>query len=134
MKRYDGTPWCCQLLWPWFGPPWYAQIKDPDACLDAIRRQFARRAGELTDDLAGDDPPGAGYLAKAGRLTAARCQAEEVIRQEYGPLTSDDTDDGDEEDEPAPAGQRPVVVDRRHPSWPEVNAEQQERIHGPATD
>ena len=31
MKRYDGTPWWCQLLWPWFGPPWYAQIKDPDA-------------------------------------------------------------------------------------------------------
>ena len=68
MKRYDETPWWCQLLWPWFGPPWYAQIKDPDACLDAIRRQFARRAGELTDDLAGDDPPGEGYLARAGRL------------------------------------------------------------------
>ena len=28
MKRYDETSWC-QLLWPWFGPPWYAQIKDP---------------------------------------------------------------------------------------------------------
>jgi len=134
MKRYDETPWWCQLLWPSFGPPWYAQIKDPDACLDAIRRQFARRAGELTDDLAGDDPPGEGYLARAGRLTATRCQAEEVIRQEYSPLTSDDTDDGDEEDKPARAGQRPVVADRNHPSWPEVNAEQQERIHGPATD
>ena len=73
-------------------------------------------------------------LAKAGRLTATRYQAEEIIRQEYSPLTSDDTDDGDEEDKPAPAGQRPVVVDRHHPSWPDVNAEQQERIHGPATD
>jgi hypothetical protein len=134
MKRYDETPWWCQLLWPWFGPPWYAQITNPDACLDAIRRQFARRVDELTDDLAGDDPPGEGYLAKAGRLTSARCQAEEVIRQEYGPLTSDDTDDGDEEDKPTPARQRPVVVDRNHPSWPEVNAEQQERIHGPAAD
>jgi hypothetical protein len=59
---------------------------NPDACLDAIRRQFARRVDKLTDDLAGDDPPGEGYLAKAGRLTAARCQAEEVIRQEYGPF------------------------------------------------
>jgi hypothetical protein len=38
MKRYDETPWWCKLLWPWFGPPWYAQITDPDACLDAIRR------------------------------------------------------------------------------------------------
>ncbi len=39
MKRYDETPWWCKLLWPWFGPPWYAQITDPDACLDAIRRR-----------------------------------------------------------------------------------------------
>jgi len=95
MKSYDETPWWCQLLWPWFGPPWYAQIEDPDAWLDAIRRQFARQAGELADDLTGDDSPGEGYLAKARRLTAARLQAEEIIRHEHGPLTSDD-EDGDE--------------------------------------
>ena len=47
MKRYDGTPWWCQLLWPWFGPPWYAGIEDPDSWLEAIRGQFARQAGEL---------------------------------------------------------------------------------------
>ena len=34
MKSYDETPWWCQLLWPWFGPPWYAEIEDPDAWLD----------------------------------------------------------------------------------------------------
>ena len=67
------------------------RIEDPDACLDAIRRQFARQAGELADDLAGDDRPGEGYLAKAGRLTAARHQAEEIIRHEYGPPTPEDT-------------------------------------------
>ena len=64
MKSYDETPWWCQLLRPWSGPPWYAEIEDPDAWLDAIRRQFAQQAG--------DDRPGEGYLAKAGRLTAAR--------------------------------------------------------------
>jgi len=88
MKSYDETPWWCQLLWPWFGPPWYAQIEDPDAWLDAIRRQFARQAGELADDLTGDDSPGEGYLAKARRLTAARLQAEEIIRREHGPVGS----------------------------------------------
>jgi hypothetical protein len=98
MTSYDETPWWCQLLWPWSGPRSYAQIKDPDAWLDGVGRQFARRAGELASDLAGDDPPGEGYLAKAGRLTAARRQAEEIIRQEYGPLASDGKDDGDEED------------------------------------
>ena len=56
------------------------------------RRQFARQAGELADDLTGDDSPGEGYLAKARRLTAARLQAEEIIRHEHGPLTSDDED------------------------------------------
>jgi hypothetical protein len=80
MTGYDETPWWCQLLWPWSGAPWYAQIEDPDAWLAAIRRQFARQAGEL----AGEDRPGEGYLAKAGRLTAARLMAEAIIRHEYG--------------------------------------------------
>ena len=104
MKSYGETPWWCQLLWPWSGPPWYAEIEDPDAWLPSIMRQFARRVDELADDLAGDDPPGEEYLAKAGRLTAARRQAEEIIRQESGPVTSDGKDDGDEEDKPARPG------------------------------
>src|SRR5271169_4624489 len=110
MKSFDETPWWCQLLWPWFGPPWYAQIEDPDALRAAIRQQFARQAGEL----AGDDRPGEGYLAKAGRLTAARYQAEEIIRHEDGPLTSDRHGDCDDEDEPSRFGERPIVVDRNH--------------------
>jgi hypothetical protein len=132
MKSYDETPWWCQLFWPWSGPPWCALIEDPDAWLAAIRRQFARQAGELADDLAGEDRPGEGYLAKAGRLTAARLMAEEIIRHEYGPLTSDDHGDCDNEDDPSRFGERPVVVDRNHRSWAEVDAEQQERIDGPA--
>ena len=75
MNSDDETPWWCQLLWPCFGPPWYAEIEDPDAFWAAIGRQLARQAGEL----AGDDRPGEGYLAKAGRLTAARYQAEEIM-------------------------------------------------------
>ena len=46
MNSYDETPWWCQLLWPWFGPPWYAEIEDPDAFWAAIARQFVRQAGE----------------------------------------------------------------------------------------
>jgi hypothetical protein len=134
MTSYDETPWWCQLLWPWSGAPWYAQIEDPDAWLAAIRRQFARQAGELADDLAGDDRPGEGYLAKAGRLTAARLMAEEIIRHENGPLTSDDHGEDEDEDEESRSGERPVVVDRNHPCWAEVDAEQQERIGGSAAD
>jgi hypothetical protein len=52
------------------------------------------RAG-LADELAGDDQPGEGYLAKAGRLTAARLQAEEIINHENGSLTAPGEDDED---------------------------------------
>lgn len=129
---YDETPWWWQLLWPWFGPPWYAQIEDPDAWLAAVRREFAWQAADLAADLAGEDRPGEGYLAKAGRLTAARLMAEEILRHEYGSLSSDDHGDCDEEGEESRFGERPVVVDRNHPCWAEVDAEQQERIDGPA--
>jgi hypothetical protein len=104
------------------------EIDDPAAFLAAIRQQLAGQVDELTDELAGDDRPGEGYLGKAGRLTAARHQAEEIIRHEHSPLTSDDEDDGDES---ASAGERPPVIGRTHPSWAEVDAEQQERLGDP---
>jgi hypothetical protein len=134
-KPYDELPWWCQPLWPWFGPPWYEQVDDPDAYLAAYWCALYLSAAELAELLAGDDPPCEDYLAKAGRLIAARHQAEEIIRQESGPLTSDQDEKDDGADgEPARSDDRPMVVDRSHPSWPEVHAEQQERIYGPATE
>jgi hypothetical protein len=133
MKPYDELPWWCQLLWPWFGPLWYEQVEDLDAYLAAIRRALTLGAGELAQVLAGDDQPGEGYLAKVGRLTSARLQAEEIINHEYGPLTPL-VEDNDENGESPPDVGRPAFVDRDHPSWAEVDAEQQERIHGSATD
>jgi hypothetical protein len=130
IKPYDEQPWWCQLLWPWFGPPWYEQVEDLDAYLAAFRRALTLRAGELAEELAGNDQPGEGYLAKAGRLTAARHQADEIISHQYDPLTPEDEDNGDE-DEPTPDGERPVVVNRDHPSWAEVDAEQREWIGDP---
>lgn len=134
MKPYDELPWWCQLLWPWFGPSWYEQVEDLDAFLGAYWCALHLSAAELAELLAGDDPPCEGYLAKAARLNAARHQAQEIISHEYGLPAPEDEDDGDGYVEPAPDGERPVVVDRGHPSWAEVDAEQQERIHGSATD
>jgi hypothetical protein len=127
MQPYDELPLWCQLLWPWFGPQWYEQVEDLDAYLAAYWCALHLSADELSELLAGDDLPGEGYLAKAARLTAARHQAEEIISHEYRP-PAEDEDDGDEDDGPAPTGERPVVVDRSHPSWADVDAEQRERI------
>ncbi len=123
-KLYDELRWWCQLLWPWFGPPWYEQVQDLDAYLAAFRRALTLQEGELAGELAGDDQPGEGYLARAGRLIAARHQAEELIRYQYGSLPPGDEDDGDED----PAPERPLVIGWDHPSWAEVDTGQRERL------
>src|ERR1035437_5898261 len=66
MDRYDEMPWWCQLLWDRSGRPWYEEIDDPAAFLASIRQQLAGQVDELTDELAGDDRAGEGYLGKAG--------------------------------------------------------------------
>ncbi len=52
----------------------------------------------------------------------------------YAQILSQVRSEDDEDGELIPDVERSVVVDRDHPSWAEVNAEQQERIHGSATD
>ena len=85
MKPYDELPWWCQLLWPWFGPPWYEQVEDLDAYLGAYWCALHLSAAELAELLADDGPPGEDYLARAARITAARHQAHEIIGHVYGP-------------------------------------------------
>jgi hypothetical protein len=47
MKPYDELPWWCQLLWPWFGPPWYERVEDRDAYLAAYWCALHLSAAEL---------------------------------------------------------------------------------------
>jgi hypothetical protein len=106
----------------------YATISDPDSFFSTLGQETARQIDELAAELAGDDQPGEGYLEKAGRLTAARSQAEEIILPQQVLLTPEpETSEDPEENDPAtPSGERPLVIDRSHPLWAEVNAEQQE--------
>lgn len=59
-------------------------------------------------------------LAKVARLTAARDHAEGPVLGEYLLLPPDED--------------RPVVVDRGHPLWAEVDAEQRERLGDPLSE
>jgi hypothetical protein len=64
-------------------PEIYHQIRDPGNFFAVIGEVIAQRIDELADDLAGDDPPGEGYLAKVERLTTARDHARERVLSEY---------------------------------------------------
>ena len=95
-------------------PEIYQQIRDPSNFFAVLGEVIAQRIDEYADDLAGDDLPGEGYLAKVARLTAARDRAQERVLGAYLLLP--------------PNEDRPAVVDRGHPSWAEVDAEQRERL------
>jgi hypothetical protein len=125
MNRYGVM---ARSHWARWLPRRYATIKDPDSFFSTLGQETARQIDELTAELAGDDQPGEGYVLKAGRLTAARSQAEEIILPQQVLLAPEPgtSEDPEQNDLPPASGERPLIVDRGHPLWAEVNAEQQE--------
>jgi hypothetical protein len=125
MDRYGAM---ARSHWARWLPRRYATINDPDSFFSTLGQDTARQIDELTAELAGDDQPGEGYLAKAGRLTAARSQAEEIILPQQVLLEPEPgmREDPEENDLPSAVTGRSAVIDRSHPLWAEVNAEQQE--------
>jgi hypothetical protein len=110
--------------WQRWLPGQYAQIDDPDGYFAAAGEDAAQRIDALADDLAGDGLPGEGYLAAVARLTAARRRAETLVMAGLMPGPVNGDPDGDTE---RLCG-RPLAVWRGHPEWPDVNAEQRERL------
>jgi len=125
MNRYGAM---ARSHWERWLPQRYATITDPDSFFLALGLDTARQIDELATELAGDDPPGEGYLAKAGRLTAARSQAEEIILAQQILLAPEPgtSENPEETGQPPMDNSRPMIIDRSHPAWAEVNAEQQE--------
>jgi hypothetical protein len=120
--------------WARWLPRQYAAIGDPDSFFTTLGEEVARQIDDLADDLAGEIGQGDSYLARVGQLVAARALAEELILpQRVLPRAEQAADDeqGHQENVKSAPGERPVVVDRGHPSWAEVNVEQQERAHDP---
>jgi hypothetical protein len=131
MNRYGVT---AQRHWARWLPSQYAAISDPESFFTTLGEEVARQTDDLTDELVGEIRQSYSYLAHVGRLFAARAIAEELILPQRvlpeAELAADDDQD-DQEDVKPECGERPIVVDRNHPSWAEVNAEQQERANGP---
>jgi hypothetical protein len=71
-------------------PEIYQQIRDPGAFFTVLGEVITQRIDEHADYIAGDDPPGEGYLAKVARLTAARDHAQKQVLSEYLLLPPDE--------------------------------------------
>ena len=132
MNHY-GT--MAQRHWQRWLPERYAAIQDPDSFFSTLGEEVAQQIGDLSLDLAGDDPPGEGYLEKLGRLNMARLQAEEIVLKERvllepEPGADPDSGDWDERELPESQQERPLIVDRSHPLWDQVNAEQEDLAQG----
>jgi hypothetical protein len=117
--------------WARWLPRQYAAIGDPESFFTTLGEEVARQIDDLTDELAGETGQGDSYLARVGQLIAARAIAEEFILPQRVLPEAELAADDDQESVGPECGERPVVVDRSHPSWAEVNAEQQERANGP---
>lgn len=130
MNRY-GTMACRH--WERWLPEQYAAIEDPGEFFAALGEEVACQVDDLAARLAGDGGPGEGYLERAGRLASARARAEEIVfpqRVLVPPEALADDEQDDSEGLRLEGGARPPAVDRGHPSWAEVDAEQRERADG----
>ncbi|HEY9263345.1 MAG TPA: hypothetical protein VIQ11_01925 [Mycobacterium sp.] len=68
--------------WETHAPKRFAALENPDAFFDELGEQIADQVMTLSDQLAGTDQPNEEYLDKARRLTAAKRQAEEIVKHD----------------------------------------------------
>lgn len=79
MQRYAAI---ARDHWRQWLPARFNAIKDPETFFAALGEEIEQRVEELSQALAGDDPPGEQYLEKVGRLQMARANAESQALRE----------------------------------------------------
>lgn len=131
MNRYGVI---AQRHWARWLPKQYAAISDPESFFTTLGEEVARQIDDLTDELVGEIKQSDSYLAHVGRLVAARAIAEELVLPQRVLPDPELAATEDEDDMPAEGAERPMVVDRAHPSWAGVDAEQRERLGDPLGD
>jgi hypothetical protein len=107
-------------------------IQDPGSFFSMLGEETARQIADLAADLAGDDPPGEGYLEKVGRLNMARLQAEERVLAERVLLApepgaeEDPEETGDSPEASSDGEWIPLVARPGDPRWQEIVEEEQD--------
>lgn len=73
-------------------PQRLSQIDNPQQYFESLGEQIEERVDELSQAIAGEDPPGEGYLDKVGRLNEARqsAQAQALLEMALFDPESDD--------------------------------------------
>ena len=112
MNRYGLM---AQQHWERWLPGRYAAIEDPDSFFSDLGNQAEARIGSLAAELAGNDQPGEGFLAKAGRLGEARHRAEQIVLPEDVLLAPEPGADQDAGEPAAGSGLGPGVADSGGP-------------------
>jgi hypothetical protein len=100
MNRYGAT---AKKHWECWLPARYSQLEDPTEYFTRLGEEISVQVDELSDAIAGSDPPGEGYLAKVGRLNMARMNAESQVLREMALLDP-------EEEEELPVGRGAQII------------------------
>ena len=83
MQRYAAI---ARDHWRQWLPKRFSEIQDPETFFVALGEEIEQRVEELSQALAGDDPPGEQYLEKVGRLQMAKANAESQALREMALL------------------------------------------------
>lgn len=90
--------------WMRLAPSQYESLENPEAFFQNLASQAEDQIDQLQLSLEGQDSPSEDFLAKWGRLNAAKQQAEEIVISEVltPPKDQWETDPQDESERPDP--------------------------------
>lgn len=118
--------------WTRWRPRELAQISNPEAFFAELGEQVERQVDLVASDLAGQDVPGEGYLAKVGRLRMARFDAEAQVLRDLvllpddppstaSPAAAPSTELTPPPSSPAQTDWLPTVLTPDHPRYHELD-------------
>lgn len=88
MNKYGAI---AKKHWERHLPSQYEQLTDKESFFSNLGEEISNQVDELSQSIAGDDPPGESYLDKVGRLNEAQLTAESDILREMLPVPEVET-------------------------------------------
>jgi hypothetical protein len=101
MNKYGQQ---ARTYWETERPEALSQIPDPTEFFSTLGQQIQDQVIDLSQQLAGPDPTGEGYLEKVGRLNSAKKEAEEIVMNDLV-YSQEPEEEESEEDGPSEADQ-----------------------------